>query len=230
MFSISIMALKGVTSREQGLLEAAGLWDKFRAYRRKIVAGGKPSQKASIIALADWMPDLQNPREPDPALLKCLPHWIDPIESKSSASTALPLAPVALAGKTAAEPEVARWVSRNIDNPSPDPKTCPDPFAWTLLRMCREDTSFAMMFIKDIWTKLLVAQARQGDDGAEEAMDGTPTLELISRIRVISDKTKHSGVEQLAARVAHNHEVGGSNPSPVIPSFEDATDFGGEDA
>ena len=73
----------------------------------------------------------------------------------------MPLAPAALAGKTATETEVARWVARNIDNPAASVEDCPDAFAWTLLRMCRESPAFALMFVKDIWTKLLVSQARQ---------------------------------------------------------------------
>lgn len=48
----------------------------------------------------------------------------------------LPVAPAELAYKSATENEVVRWVARNIDNSTPDPSECPDPFAWTLLRQC----------------------------------------------------------------------------------------------
>ena len=45
----------------------------------------------------------------------------------------LPLAPFELRGKTAEEPVIVRWVARNIDDPSPNPGECPDPFAWMRL-------------------------------------------------------------------------------------------------
>ena len=212
------MSLKGVSKHDQGLLEAAGLWPGFRAFRAKLTKRGRNALAASEEALKSWIPDDLTPRDPD---ANCLPagSGYELIDKMERSCSDLPIAPDALAGKTAMEPEVARWVARNIDNPSADPADCPDPFAWTLLRYCRDDPAFAMMFIKDIWTKLLVAQARQGDDGGDEKMDGTPTVELIRRIRLLRDKSQHSGVEQLAARVAHTHEVGGSSPPPAILSL-----------
>ena len=35
------------------------------------------------------------------------------------------------------------------------------------------------------------------------------------RFRPYATNNKHRGIEQLAARVAHNHKVGGSSPSPA---------------
>lgn len=104
--------------------------------------------------------------------------------------TGLPLAPKELAGRTASEPEVVRWVVRNIDNPEADAKDCPDPFAWTLLRECRVNDSFRFMFIRDIWTKVLAAEVRMSDDGGDDRLDGTPTLELIDRIRLIRNESE----------------------------------------
>ena len=70
--------------------------------------------------------------------------------------------PPALAGKAADEPEIARWVARNIDNAAASPEDCPDAFAWTLPRVCRESPAFALMFVKDVWTKLLISEVRKG--------------------------------------------------------------------
>lgn len=134
--------------------------------------------------------------------------------TKEAPHDSLTVAPAVLAGKTATETEVARWVARNIDNPAASPKDCPDSFAWTLLRMCREDPAFALMFVKDIWTKLLASQARQGEEATGGKIDGTPTLELIQRIRLVRDGG-NSGVAQLEACRTHTPKVDGSSPSPA---------------
>lgn len=149
-------------------LQAAGQWQAFQKRRDELKAQGYTPDDARTMALAEVMPKCDGGDVP----------------ARQPAGEALPLAPAALAGKAALEPEVARWVARNIDNPAADPAGCPDPFAWTLLRMCRENAGFALMFVKDIWTKLLVSQARQEDapDLAGQ-IDGTPTLALIERIR-----------------------------------------------
>lgn len=93
----------------------------------------------------------------------------------------LPVAPRELAGKTKPEPEVIRWVARAIDDPTVTAKDCPDPFAWTLLRMCREDPSFVVFFLEKLWAKLLPSRA-QVDSGPGVELDGQPTIDLIDRI------------------------------------------------
>jgi hypothetical protein len=155
-------------------LQAAGRWQAFQERRDELKEQGYSPDDARMAALAEVMPQCDD---------------ADSGPAGRAGGDALPLAPAALAGRTACEPEIARWVARNIDNPSPDPAECPDPFAWTLLRMCRDNPAFALMFVKDIWTKLLVSQARQDDGGKGEGeMDGTPTLKLIERIREMRDK------------------------------------------
>lgn len=157
-------------------LQDAGQWQAFQERRDELKSQGYSANDARTTALAEVVP-------------KCVDS--DDRPGRESGGDSLPLAPAALAGKTALEPEVTRWVARNIDNPAADPSTCPDPFAWTLLRMCRENPAFAMMFVKDIWTKLLVSQAKLGDNGGGDGeMDGTPTLKLIGRIREMRDKAE----------------------------------------
>lgn len=154
-------------------LQAAGQWQAFLERRDELKTQGYSADDARTMALAEVMP-------------RCGDSGDMPSREPGSG---LPLAPEGLAGKTAMEPEVARWVARNIDNPAASPEDCPDPFAWTLLRMCRENPGFALMFVKDIWTKLLVLQAKQGDaGGADGEIDGVPTLKLIERIRVLRDE------------------------------------------
>lgn len=157
-------------------LQAAGQWQAFQDRRDELKAQGYSPDDARTAALAEVMP-------------KCDDGGDLPADQPGGHT--LPLAPSALAGKTAAEPEVVRWVVRNIDNPAASPGDCPDPFAWTLLRLCRENPAFQMMFIKDIWTKVLMAQVKTGDDGgADGEIDGTPTLKLIERIREIRDRAE----------------------------------------
>jgi len=153
-------------------LQAAGQWKAFLERRDELKAEGHSPDDARMTALGELLP-------------KC--------DDDNTLGGALPVAPAALAGRTANEPEVARWVARNIDNPDASSQDCPDPFAWTLLRMCRDNPAFALMFVKDIWTKLLVSEAKREDTGASVGeIDGTPTLKLIERIRAISKKCKES--------------------------------------
>ena len=157
-------------------LKAAGQWQAFQQRRDELKAQGYTPDDARTMALAEVMPTDDGGGD---------------MQAERPGCAALPLAPAALAGKAASEPEVARWVARNIDNPAADPADCPDSFAWTLLRMCRESPAFALMFVKDIWTKLLVSQARQGDDADRAGeMDGTPTLAMIERIREMRDRAE----------------------------------------
>ena len=46
---------------------------------------------------------------------------------------------------------------------------------------------------------------------------GGSLISFINQVRFLSvaTKNKHRRIEQLAARVAHNHKVGGSSPSPA---------------
>lgn len=160
-------------------LKAAGQWQAFQQRRDELKAQGYTPEDARTMALAEVMP-------------KCDDGGDEP---EQPSGEALPIAPAALVGKAAFEPEVARWVARNIDNPKADPGDCPDPFAWTLLRMCRESPSFALTFVRDIWTKLLVSQVRQGDEDTGGRIDGTPTPEFIERIREIRDRAESGQVE-----------------------------------
>lgn len=155
-------------------LQTAGQWQTFQQRRDELKAQGYTPDDARSMALAEVMPKCSDDGD---------------LTADQPGGDTLPLAPAALAGKMANEPEVARWVARNIDNPAANPAECPDPFAWTLLRMCRDNPAFALMFVKDIWTKLLVLQAKQPDtSGADGEIDGTPTLKLIERIREIRDQ------------------------------------------
>lgn len=130
--------------------------------------------------------------------------------AREAYGSALQVAPSALSGKTANEPEVVRWVARNIDNPNPDPASCPDPFAWTLLRQCRENPQFVPFFVEKLWSKLIPSRSQLEDGGPSSSFDGRVTVELIRRLRELGRR-----VEQSAARRFHAPEVAGSSPAPA---------------
>ena len=166
-------------------LEAAGQWQAFQVRRDELKAQGYTPDDARTMAMAEVMVECS---VEDDGL---------PGEHRGDA---LPVAPEALAGKTAGEPEVARWVARNIDNPDARPADCPDPFAWTLLRMCRESPAFTLMFVKDIWVKLLMSEAKRDDGGKTDdgEMDGQHVIDLIERIRAIGEECKgHAGAASM---------------------------------
>ena len=161
-------------------LEATGQWQTFQERRDELKAEGYTPDDARTMAMAE-------------VLAECSAED-DGLPGEHRGDT-LPVAPDALAGRMAGEPEIARWVARNIDNPDARPADCPDPFAWTLLRMCRESPAFTLMFVKDIWIKLLISEAKR-DDGE---MDGQHVLDLIERIRAISEEHKgHAGAVSMS--------------------------------
>ncbi len=107
-------------------------------------------------------------------------------------------APFGLAGRKAGEQEIVRWVARNVDNPVPIPEECPDPFAWTLLRRCREEPEFVGFFIEKLWVKLIPSRSQLDTDGVGE-FDGQPTLDLIKRIEAIRDKAQEKSKPEIPA-------------------------------
>jgi hypothetical protein len=124
----------------------------------------------------------------------------------------LEAAPPELAGRKASEPAIVRWVARNIDDPNPDPAGCPDPFAWTLLRQCREVPGFTSFFVEKLWAKLL----RDTEDaGAQKVIDGKPTIDLIEKIQALR------GEAELGAR-----PVASPAKQSAFESFDPAAEEG----
>ncbi len=209
------MAYAGVTVQDEAELQAAGLWDRFLSARKHFMQNGdNDPDMASVKSKALFMrhgkaydPDrtlVNSDRKAERARVKEEQAKLRKLEKLEKLekegkwgklprkgvvvddSMQLAVAPDGLSSRSASELEIARWVSRNIDNPSADPSDCPDPFAWTLLRMCRSDPGMSTMFVKDIWTKLLTQSAKRVEEDRVE-IDGSPTIELISRIQAASD-------------------------------------------
>ena len=183
-------------------LQASGRWRTFLTRRDELKAEGYDPDDARAMALSEAQ------RSGD-----------GPAGTTVAESESLPVAPAELAGRVASEPEVARWVARNIDNMGATAAECPDPFAWTLLRMCRESGAFRLMFVRDIWMKLLVSEAKRDEGGAasDVELDGQQVLDLIGRIRAIA-----SGESVGVSAGSHKSGVAGSIPAPAIVDEDDA--------
>ena len=67
-----------------------------------------------------------------------------------------------------------------------------------------------------IKVRILTNQQKTKMAGGPVGIGGS-LISFINQVRFLSvaTKNKHRGIEQLAARVAHNHKVGGSSPSPA---------------
>jgi hypothetical protein len=116
-------------------------------------------------------------------------------------------APLELADKRASEPETIRWVARNISVEFPDASDCPDPFAWTLLSMCREEPGFRVFFVEKLWTKLIPSRANLDEADNVGPMDGQATVDMIEKIQRMS----------VEARLP--------TPDPILSSEESVPDF-----
>ena len=101
----------------------------------------------------------------------------------------LRLAPRKIRDRVAGEAEIVRWVARNIDLAEPDPKSCPDPFAWTLLRQCREVDGFVNDTFLPLWTKLIPPRS-QIENAAPKEQDGSTVIALMDRILAASRAAK----------------------------------------
>ena len=131
------------------------------------------------------------------------------------ASDELPVYPKGLDGKQASEVDVVRWVARNISNPKPRVKDCPDFFAWTLLLQCRKDPAFIGWFTEKLWAKLIPTRANLGDIAGDGEIDGAATIGIIGKIMKIREKVTGGGVNQMEDSLTHAQEVAGSNPAPA---------------
>ena len=129
-------------------------------------------------------------------------------------------APPELAGRSATEPDIVRWVSRNIDNPEVKPDDCPDPFAWTLLRNCIGNPTFQAFFIEKLWAKLLPSRAQMEGAEAQVELDGQHIIDLIDRIQAIGqpEPTGQLDCGEGASVPAgpHNPGFAGAIPAPAI--------------
>ena len=165
-------------------LEAAGLWREFLHRRQDLKDQGYKPVKAMQLALEETLEGVEPVEAADEVAAS---------PKSTSASKAglkkLKRAPISWGGRGATEPEVVRWVARNIDEPDPDPESCPDPFAWTLLCRCRESVGFTDGFIDKLWSKLIPSRAHLDTTQSDTRLDGQEVLDLIARIQAISKET-----------------------------------------
>ena len=160
--------------REQ--LVSTGQWGVFLQRRDELKAEGYAPREARTTALREAISDRA----------VGLPGANSAPMSASPFPT-LPPCPPTLVGRSGSELEVIRWVARNIDARDPDPAECPSPFAWTLLRQCRESPNRTKWFIERLWVKLIPSRSQL--DGTEAVQfDAKPTQDLIARILAARDE------------------------------------------
>ena len=128
-------------------------------------------------------------------------------KKKNEELPTLEMAPPGLAGSKATELEIVRWVARSIDDRDVKPANCPDPFAWTLLRLCRADAEFSVSFIEKLWSKLIPSRS-QLETGSLKDLDGKVTIELIEKIQAMRGD-------------AIGDEEQEPEPAPKVPSYFD---------
>lgn len=120
-------------------------------------------------------------------------------------------APSALRGKKSAEPEIVRWVARNLDNPDADPEDCPDPFAWTMLRALLDGDLDVGFFIEKLWSKLIPSRSQLESAVSDGDYDGKPTVDLIDRILAMKARSEAAVAkkkEPKKKKFGFDHETG----------------------
>lgn len=163
-------------------LVAAGQWAAFQRRRDELKAQGSSPNDARAEAFREVMLEGRDERRDGGDAVATENHPPSAAEDHS-----LPIAPVPLAGKTADEPTIVRWVARNVDVAEPDPSTCPDPFAWTLLRECRETPGFMATFLEKCWVRLIPPKSQLESSGPT-VQDGKSIIELTDRILAMLDE------------------------------------------
>lgn len=154
----------------------AGRWEAFKGLREELKLDGFSARDATNRALEEL--DCEDADDPDYA---GPPRPPKPPPASAGPDGELLKAPLGLAGKFTAEPEVIRWVARHIDHPAPSPKECPDPFAWTLLRLCRKSDDFQRYFTEKLWGKLIPTRSQLDTTGAGQ-VDGKVPMDLIEEL------------------------------------------------
>ena len=90
----------------------------------------------------------------------------------------------------AGEIENISWVADNMRVVDVSPRGCPSLRAWNLLCECRESKLFRHNFWKDHYGKIIPSKSQLDGNKKIDALDGQPTVDLINRIQVASDKAK----------------------------------------
>lgn len=172
---------------------AAGLWEWFQKRAVDLEGDGLTSANAQRKALSEALRGAEqgSGTKASRAKRRAVRKPARKGASSESVLELLQSAPEGLVGRVAAEPDIVRWVARSIDHPDPDPDGCPDPFAWTLLRMCRESLEFRVWFVEKLWVKLIPARSHV-DQAKPAGFDGKPTIELIERIQAMRDEAMAS--------------------------------------
>jgi hypothetical protein len=199
-----------VNQEHRAALTAAGLWTRFCDARNDLMTSGKTSQEAYDEALKICFPDGVPPPPPPP------PPVVDPVaeaekarklkllknlKGKNGPGTgrpkSLPLVSHDKFGGREGGPVASiLWVARNMDVADVKPEDCPDPMAWSLLRRCRKNATFAESFWSSMFPKVVPSKSTLTDDKPGE-FDGARQVELIDKFRAVG--LRIAGAERVAS-------------------------------
>ena len=189
---------------KESLLER-GAWSDFARYRSSLVYGGMDGKAANYEAVKKFLGDEaaeeaaevhsksrkgKSRTVTDDGETKVEPN-LDGDVISSVPPPPLPVNSKAFDGKkTVSEITNITWVADNMRVVNVTPEECPSLRAWNLLCECRENAFFRANFWKDHYSKMIPAKNTL-DDGRDSAkIDGTPTMELIDRIRAMKEKAE----------------------------------------
>ena len=82
-------------------------------------------------------------------------------------------------GKQASDRDCVRWVARNLGVSDPDPATCPDPLAWSMLQ-------YARMYPAGFWERVfpkIMPKTGAEDNSAPFTDDGREDLKIAEALR-----------------------------------------------
>jgi len=100
------------------------------------------------------------------------------------------------------------WVADNMRVVDLDPHSCPSMRAWNMLCECRESAAFRLKFWSDHYSKIIPAKSMLENNKRKTAVDGQSTMDLIDRVRAMSDRIQGNTTEE--AENGNGVEIGGA--------------------
>jgi len=196
------------SAEHRTILQQKGQWGEFVSYRSGLLLEGMKASEANKVAVEKFLgeeasktagedggkhnkkgpkEDVGKPKIPaneDPALISSVPKP-PPAVSRNAFDGKPP----------SGEIKNIKWVADNMRVVDVTPRDCPSMRAWNLLCECRENTYFRANFWKDHYGKTIPSKSSLDDaEGAD--IDGTPTLNLLKKIRKSRDRANElSGVD-----------------------------------
>ena len=158
-------------------LKAAGKWDAFVDLRDKLRKPGVPQTAEDHERIAFLV--LGNPNGVPPP---------SPVTAGEETASAPDYDLTEVSSRRATPSEMFTWIARALAMPTTDPSDCPDPMAWRLLGICRDDPDFEKEFLKDGFMKMLAGKAVEPEAATDENFDGKNQYDLLGKIAAVEGK------------------------------------------